>query len=139
MDDNDPKAVLHRYLRAARDALLWKLDGLSEHDLRRPLVPTATNLLGLVKHLASVESGYFADTFGRPTTEQFPWFEDDAEPNADMWARADEARADIVALYRRAWAHTDATIEALGLDAVDGIDTGNLSPLDLYRLLNALT
>ena len=30
-------------------------------------------------------------------------------------------------------------IETLGLDAVDGIDTGNLSPLDLYRLLNALT
>jgi LCP family protein required for cell wall assembly len=30
-------------------------------------------------------------------------------------------------------------IERLGLEAVDGIDTGNLSPLDLYRLLNALT
>jgi len=117
MDDNDPKAVLHRYLRAARDALLWKLDGLSEHDLRRPLVPTATNLLGLVKHLASVESGYFADTFGRPTTEQFPWFEDDAEPNADMWATPDESSADIIALYRRVWVESDATIAELDLDA----------------------
>lgn len=36
----DPKADLHRYLQAGRDALLWKLDGLSEYDIRRPMVPT---------------------------------------------------------------------------------------------------
>ena len=54
---SDPKADLHRYLQAARDALLWKLDGLSEYDIRRPMVPTGTNLLGLVKHVASVEAG----------------------------------------------------------------------------------
>jgi hypothetical protein len=117
MDDNDPKAVLHRYLQAARDALLWKLDGLSEYDLRRPLVPTATNLLGLVKHLASVESGYFADTFGRPTAEHFPWYADDAEANEDMWATPDESSADIIALYRRVWVESDAAIAELDLDA----------------------
>ena len=33
--------------------MLHKLDGLSEFDLRRPMTPTGTNLLGLVKHLAS--------------------------------------------------------------------------------------
>ena len=117
MDDNDPKAVLHSYLQTAREALLWKLDGLSEYDLRRPLVPTATNLLGIVKHLASVESGYFADTFGRPSAEHFPWFDEDAEPNADMWATPDEASAEIVALYRRVWAESDAAITELDLDA----------------------
>ena len=51
------KAHLHRYLQSGRDALVWKLDGLSEYDVRRPLTPTGTNLLGLVKHLASVEIG----------------------------------------------------------------------------------
>ena len=85
----DPKAELHRYLQVARDALLWKLDGLSEYDVRRPMVPTGTNLLGLVKHVASVEAGYFGDTFGRPFPEPLPWFDDDAEPNADMWATAE--------------------------------------------------
>lgn len=114
----DPKADLHRYLQIAREALLWKLDGLSEYDTRRPMVPTGTNLLGLVKHVASVELGYLGDTFARPSGESLPWVDDDAEPNADMWATADESREEIVGLYHRAWAHSDATIDALELDAV---------------------
>jgi uncharacterized damage-inducible protein DinB len=112
------KSDLQRYLQVAREALLWKLDGLSEYDLRRPLVPTGTNLLGLVKHLASVEAGYFGVTFGRPFGEPMPWYDDDAEPNADMWATAEESSGDIIALYRRVWVHADATIEALDLDAM---------------------
>jgi hypothetical protein len=118
MADSDPKRDLHRYLTVTRDALVWKLDGLSEYDVRRPLVPTGTNLLGLVKHVASVAVGYFGDTFGRPFGEPLPWLDDDAEPNADMWATVDESRDDILGLYRRAWAHADATIEALDLDSV---------------------
>src|SRR5262249_1300428 len=114
---SDPKAELCFYLTRARDALVWKLDGLSEYDARRPLVPTGTNLLGLVKHVASVTAGYFGECFGRPFPEPLPWFDDGAEPNADMWATADESREEIVGLYRRAWAHADATIEAVPLDA----------------------
>jgi uncharacterized damage-inducible protein DinB len=113
----DPKADLHRYLQVAREALLWKLDGLSEYDIRRPLVPTGTNLLGLVKHVASMEAGYFGVTFARPFGEPLPWFEEGAEPNADMWATADESREQIGGLYHRAWAHSDATIDGLELDA----------------------
>ncbi|MFE7765791.1 DinB family protein [Streptomyces sp. NPDC057438] len=112
------KADLRFYLQSARDALLWKLDGLSEYDVRRPLTPTGTNLLGLVKHAAGVELGYLGDTFGRPSGEPLPWLDSDAEANADMWATADESRADVVGLYRRAWAHADATLDALPLDTV---------------------
>jgi hypothetical protein len=118
MSGSDPKADLRRYLQAARDALLWKLDGLAEYDVRRPLTPTGTNLLGLVKHVASMELGYFGDTFDRPSGEALPWLDDDAEPNADMWVTPDETREQIVDLYRRAWAHSDATINALELDAI---------------------
>jgi hypothetical protein len=114
---SDPKSDLQRYLQLARDALVWKLDGLSEYDARRPMVPTGTNLLGVIKHVASVEAGYLGDTFGRPYPESFPWFAEDAEPNADMWATPEESRDDIVGLYHRVWAHSDATIESLGLDA----------------------
>lgn len=119
-DAQDPaaKADLKRYLQEGRDALLWKLDGLSEYDLRRPLTPTATNLLGLVKHVASVEAGYFGATFGRPFPEPLPWFDDDAELNADMWATPQESREAITGLYRRVWAHSDATIDSLELGAV---------------------
>ncbi|MEU7062693.1 DinB family protein [Streptomyces sp. NPDC046161] len=117
MTESDPKADLHFYLQSARDALLWKLEGLSEYDIRRPLTPTGTNLLGLVKHVAGVELGYLGDTFGRPSGEPLPWLDDGAGTNADMWATADESREYIVELYRRAWAHSDATIGALALDA----------------------
>src|SRR5262245_13395591 len=118
MAASDAKSQLHRYLQLARDALIWKLDGLSEYDTRRPMTPTGTNLLGLVKHVASVEAGYLGDTFDRPFPEPLPWFEAEAEPNADMWASADESREQLVAFYRRVWAHSDVTIETLALDAI---------------------
>jgi uncharacterized damage-inducible protein DinB len=115
---DDAKADLLRYLQAARTALLGKLDGLSEYDVRRPMTRTGTNLLGLVKHVASVEFGYLGETFGRPSNEPLPWFDADAEPNADLWATADQSREQIVGLYHRAWEASDATINALDLDAV---------------------
>jgi uncharacterized damage-inducible protein DinB len=114
----DQKAVLQRYLQAGRDALVWKLENASEYDVRRPLVPTGTNLLGLVKHVASVEAGYFGEVFGRPFPQPLPWFDDGAEPNADLWATAEQSRDDIVQLYHQVWVHSDATIAALPLDAV---------------------
>jgi uncharacterized damage-inducible protein DinB len=137
MTGPDAKADLRRYLQAAREALLWKLDGLSEYDVRRPMVPTGTNLLGLVKHVASVEAGYLGATFGRPFTEPLPWFEADAEPNADMWVTAQESRERIVGLYRRVWAHSDATIEALPLDAVGHVAwwPPDRSEVTLHRIL----
>ncbi|MBP2336885.1 DinB family protein [Saccharothrix coeruleofusca] len=117
MTGTDVKSDLHRYLNSARDAVLWKLEGLSEYDIRRPLTATGTNLLGLVKHLAGCEIGYFGRCFGRPFPEELPWLREDAEPNADMWATPEESRDDVVGLYRRARAHSDATIEALDLTA----------------------
>lgn len=113
----DEKATLHHYLRVRRDNLLGKLDGLSEYDVRRPLTPTGTNLLGLLKHAASMELGYFGDVFGRPSSRHLPWFDDDAAPDADMWATTGETREDIIELHRFAAAHSDANIDALPLDA----------------------
>ncbi|HZR53800.1 MAG TPA: DinB family protein [Streptosporangiaceae bacterium] len=112
----DPKSSLRKYLQEARDAMLWKLEGLSEYDARRPLVPTGTNLLGLVKHLSGIEFAYFGATFGRPSPEEPPFDEDD--PLADLFATPEESREQITGLYQRAWAHSDATIEALSLDSI---------------------
>ncbi|MCG8927571.1 DinB family protein [Lentzea sp. CC55] len=112
----DVKADLHRYLKVARESLLWKLDGVSEYDVRRPLTPTGTNLLGLVKHLAGVEAGYFGDCLGRPFPEELP-FDVDADPNSDMFATAEESREDVLGLFARATAFADTSIEELPLDA----------------------
>ena len=109
--------VLLRYLQQGRDALVWKLEGASERDVRRPLTPTGTNLLGLVKHAAIVEGGYLGLVFDRPFPEPLPGYRPDGEPNEDMWATAEESREEVVGLYRRVWAHGDATVAALPLDA----------------------
>jgi hypothetical protein len=141
IESDRPKADLHRYLQAAREALLWKLDGLSEYGIRRPLTPTGTNLLGLVKHLASVELGYFGTTFARPSVQPLPWYADDAEPNADMWATADESREQIVDLYRRAWTHSDGTIDTLTLDAIGHVPhwPSDRSEVTLHRIVVHVT
>lgn len=135
MPEPDEKADLRRYLQEAREAVLWKLGNLSEYDVRRPMVPTGTNLLGLVKHLASVELGYFGDTFGRPFADKQPW--DESDPNSDMFATADESREFIVGLYRRAWAHADVTIGALALDATGHVPwwPADRNEVTLHRVL----
>lgn len=114
--DGDIKTHLHGYLRRLHEALLWKIDGLGERDARWPMTPTGTNLLGLLKHVASVEAEYFGHVFGRPFPEVVPWSEDDAEDNADMYAGPDETIASVREFAERVWAHADATIDALDLD-----------------------
>lgn len=113
----EPKQLLHKYLADVRQALLWKLDGVSEYDIRRPLTPTGTNLLGLVKHLTLIEQGYLGLVFGRPSPDMPPLDEVMQVPNSDLWATAEESREEIVELYQRAWQHSDETIAALELDS----------------------
>jgi hypothetical protein len=142
LNDAEAKATLQRYLQVARDSVLWKLDGLSEYDVRRPLTPTATNLLGLVKHLAGVELGYFGLTFERPFDGEVAWFRpdlpDDAlELNMDMWATADESREHILDVYERACAHSDMTVQELALDALGSVPwwPAERRHTTLYRVL----
>ena len=135
MTDLAAKADLNIYLQRAREALLWKLEGLGEYDIRRPLTPTGTNLLGLVKHAATGELAYFGEVFGRPSGVPLLWLNEDAEPTDDMWATPDESRAEIVALYRRAWQHADATIDALPLDAPGRVPWWGDASVTLHRIL----
>jgi len=106
---------LHGQLRSTRQALAWKLDGLSEYDVRRPLTATGTNLLGLVKHLATLEAWYFGEVFGRPFPEPLGRWQD--ADGSDLWVTPDETREQIIDFYQRACEHADATIQALPLDA----------------------
>jgi hypothetical protein len=112
----DLKALLWMHLRESRTKLLTTLDGLTEYDLRRPMTPTGTNLLGLVKHLAGEEYGYLGESFGRPPAELPTWFRDDPYTEIDLWATPDESSAYILGVYRKACDHADQTIDALTLE-----------------------
>lgn len=155
MTNSDIKKQLHLYLRGARETLVWKLDGLGEYDMRRPLTPTGTNLLGLVKHSTATHLGYFGEVFGRPgDASPSRWrarrrrrsapslaarSTDDAEPNAEFWATPDESSEDIVGSYRAAWDVSDATIRELPLDAVGRVPWWGDAPVTLHQALVHVT
>jgi hypothetical protein len=110
--------LLLRYLERERDNLARTLEGLSDYDVRRPMTPSGTNLLGIVKHVASVTIGYFGDCVGRPIGIALPWdTEEGYAEMADMWARADESREELLDLYAKAWAHAEESVRTLGLEA----------------------
>ena len=110
----DIKAELLRNLQGSRSMLLAKVEELSDFDQRRPMTPTGTNLLGLVKHLAGLEYGYLGTSFDRPPPEEPSWFDD---LWSDMWAKPHESGDYIIGVYRQAAAHADSTVEALDLDS----------------------
>lgn len=130
----DQKATLLLYLDAARDALLRKAEGLSEYDLRRPLTGTGTNLLGLLKHCASMEIGYLGPVFGRPAVP-LPWLGPDAEPNADLWATPHESREDVLALVATARETAHATVAELALDASGHVPWWTRPEVTLHQVL----
>lgn len=114
---------LRRYLQDSRDSVVSSLEGLSEYDVRRPLVPSGTNLLGLVKHLIGIELGYLGDSVGRPAPVTLPWVEDKSIwENGDIWAKPTESREYLLDLYRTAWQHSDESISLLPLDAPASVE-----------------
>lgn len=135
----DVKEELHGYLRGARETLVWKLEGLSEYDIRRPLTPTGTNLLGLVKHSTATHLGYFGEVFGRSGEASGLRFSRDAGPAAEFWATPEESRQDIVNGYREAWGFSDATITDLPLDAVGQVWWWGDATVTLHHVLVHVT
>ncbi len=133
MIDEFAKKHLHDELRWIRETLIWKLDGLSEYDIRRPLTATGTNLLGLVKHSATWEARYFGEVFDRPFPEPLARWQD--SDGSDLWVTQDETREQIIAFYRRAWEHADATIDELPIDAPGHVPWWPRPEVKLFNIL----
>ncbi len=133
----DPKTSLVEGLGRLNDQVVHKLEGLSEYDLRRPMTSTGTNLLGVVKHLASVQAGYFGETFGRPFPDELPFLEDD--PQADLYASAEETSASIIDFYRRSWTHALETFDGRDLDAIGRVPWWSDPEVSLHQILVHMT
>lgn len=134
----DVDGHLYSYLRGARETLLWKLEGLGEYDMRRPMTPTGTNLLGLVKHSTRSYLMYFCDVFDRPQDQSLGWIWD-VTPGSDMWARDDESRKDIESAYRRSWQLADETVSDLGADAIGRVPWWGDDPVTVEHVVVHLT
>lgn len=103
----EEKDSLKTSLERHRQAVLWKVEGLDDAQLRKPMTPSGTTLLGLVKHLGAMEYNWFSETFGRET-EPLPLADDD--PEMDLRIEPDETTADVLAFYARSCAASDAVI-----------------------------
>ncbi len=107
------KESLVASLERHRDVVLWKLEGVDDAQLRQPMTPSGTSMLGLVKHLASVEYGWFCETFDRPAD---PMHFDPDDPDADWRIETDETVEAIVDYYGRARSAADAAIAEMEVD-----------------------
>lgn len=132
MIDGVAKESLLKGLQWSRDALVWKLDGLSEYDMRRPLTATGTNLLGLVKHVATWEARYLGEVFRRPFPDALPRWED--EDGSDLSATPDESTEEIVDFYGRVQQHSNETIRRLPLDAVGQVPWWSDAEVTLFAV-----
>lgn len=108
------KAAMAEVLDTYRDIAIWKVDGLSKEDAVRPMVPSGTSLLGIVKHLAYVERWWFQAVLAKRDVE-FPDTEDD--PDAEWRVEEDESVQDIVDFYNAECAISREVMTGLSLDA----------------------
>jgi len=136
--DSDPKSTLANYLTDRREALISKVEDLSERDARTPHTPTGTNLIGIIKHALNVEAVYLGVTFDRPCPHAellVSEAEGRADPQADWYATEDETVAGIIDLYRRVIAHGNETIDALSLDAIGHVQHWGNEEVTLHQIL----
>jgi uncharacterized damage-inducible protein DinB len=104
------REMLTGYLDYHRGVLLWKIDGVPDDDLRRPLVPSGTSLLGLVKHLGAVERWWFQINFAGLDVDDL---------GAEMWTIGpDETTAGVISFYEQECERSREITAAASLDDV---------------------
>jgi hypothetical protein len=109
---SDEKDALLAMLNEQREHVLGALDGLSEDDLRRPVLPSGWTALGMVRHLAlEVEQFWFRGAVaGEPIT---------LTSGDEAWqVPADVPGAEIFGLYRGEIAKANVIIAATPADAM---------------------
>ncbi|MFE2725723.1 DinB family protein [Kitasatospora sp. NPDC059327] len=106
----DERATLVSFLDFQRDTLAMKCTGLSTDQLRaRVLQPSALSLLGLVRHLAEVERGWFRNTLNNEARPGFWKHPDGTFADFDVEAADPE---EAFAVWRRECDHARELVAA---------------------------
>jgi uncharacterized damage-inducible protein DinB len=125
--------MLSAFLDRYRETMLWKLDGLSTEQASRHLVPSATTLLGVVKHLAYVERWWFQMNFaGDPVG--FPWPKDEPDEDIDFRVTDTDTIESISALYEQEIARSRQIVAGSSLEDL-GQDLGKVKPRSLRWIM----
>jgi uncharacterized damage-inducible protein DinB len=111
-EDSPERAMLIRRLAGQRRHVLEQLDGLTDEQLRHPVLPSGWSCLGLVRHLTLSDERYWFEVVMAGLPLDF-WPEGH---NADWHVADDEAPEEVLARYRTAIAHSDEIIARFALD-----------------------
>lgn len=106
------RELLQRRLTQQRLHVLGQLEGLSDEQLRRPVLLSAWSALGLVRHLTLSDERYWFEVVVAGEPLDF-WPEDE---NGDWRVDPHEPADQVIADYRSAIVRSDEIIGARGLD-----------------------
>jgi uncharacterized damage-inducible protein DinB len=118
------RPMLETWLDVFRDTVVAKIDGLSEVDIRRRLVPSLTTVGGVVKHLRWVETGWFHELLGARSGDNRRAHPRDWE----FTVQPDDTAATLIAEYRAACARSrEAAADYTLDDVVPNCSMGSVS------------
>ncbi|MFA9432055.1 DinB family protein [Egicoccus sp. AB-alg2] len=118
-DTGSETELLLGFLGFLREAVIAKVADLSEHDARRPMLPSGWHLAGLLAHLTDVERSW-RDTVVDGLPDAAPEVADD--PQAGWRVADDTTVADLVAAYREEGRRTASRFADADLDAPTALD-----------------
>lgn len=120
-----PVEMLSAFLDFQRATLLWKMSGLDDEQVRRPIVRSGTSLLAMLKHSAHVERWWFQVVFAGRDVPMI-WTRED--PDADWRLEDGETQESIVSLYQQE--------TAISRELVAGRDWNEVAKIQGHRASN---
>lgn len=119
----DERTTLESFLEWQRDTLARKCDGLTTEQLRARAAPPSTlSLLGLLRHLADDERGWFRRTLGGQDLP--PLYSTDADPDGDFDDVGSADAAEALATWREECEQSRVVIAVHALDDIVHQKTG---------------
>jgi uncharacterized damage-inducible protein DinB len=112
----DERATLTAYLDYHRDAMVRKVEGLTDEQARTS--PASITLAGLVSHLLYVERFWFTVVVDGDENAPLPWNDDDPEADPDVDWKPAEPLADLVRMYEEECARSNEILARHDLDRV---------------------
>ncbi|SDC98328.1 DinB family protein [Actinokineospora iranica] len=112
---DDERIQLDAFIEEYRGAIEATLDGLTEGQARRGLVPSATTLLGLLKHVTWMQRVWFEECVGGTSRRELGLVR---SPDESFRLSDDDTIASVTAAHRKACATARTVIADLPLDAV---------------------
>jgi uncharacterized damage-inducible protein DinB len=112
---DDERTQLEAFIEEYRSAIEQTLDHLTEEQARRRLVPSATTLLGLLKHVTWMQQVWFEECVGGRSRSELGLVQ---TPDESFRLADDDTVASVTAAYREACATARTAVADLSLDDV---------------------